>query len=87
MPRTVRNFWIDLNIPGRTPIGAGPKAKDAGFRAVVYIRENASVAEGLVITGDIVTKEDGLRYTRLWVTDGISGKTNLVAERRADAEK
>ena len=52
MPRNVRNFWVELNVDGRTEIAAGPRSKDGGFRLVVRVREDGAISEKhLVITG------------------------------------
>lgn len=51
MPRHVRNFWIDLDVDGRTPIGTGPKGKDDGFCMNVFIRDNGSVKKAVAING------------------------------------
>lgn len=39
MPRTVRNFWVEVEIDGqKTVLKGGPKAKDGGLRIKLYMR-------------------------------------------------
>jgi hypothetical protein len=59
MPRNVRNFWIELDVDGRTvKVAAGPKSKDGGFALVVKLREDGEVSPrelhviGSVVDGD-----------------------------------
>jgi len=75
MPRNVRNFWIDLDVDGQEkPIGTGPKNKEGGFSAQIFIRSGGAVEKILSINGRSYGNElslsvdtaDGkfLKYTR-----------------------
>ena len=45
MPRNVRNFWVELDIDGKTTeIATGPRNKDGGFSMLIKIRENGSIS-------------------------------------------
>ena len=49
----IRNFWIDINVDGRLPIGAGPKRKDGGFTEEIYIRDSGESKKAVSICGSI----------------------------------
>ena len=51
MPRNVRNFWIELNVDGRTPIAAGPVARDGGFELTVKQRDKGGILYALTVRG------------------------------------
>ena len=51
MPRNVRNFWIDLEVDGRTRVQTGPREKDGGFTSTIYIRDKGSVQAALHVRG------------------------------------
>lgn len=51
MPRNVRNFWLDVQVDGRSSIGLGPVAKDGGFSAQLKVRDAGSVRDALSING------------------------------------
>jgi len=53
MPRNVRNFWIDLNVDGRSNIATGPKCSGGGFTQTVYVRNNGEVHVAGTIRGEI----------------------------------
>lgn len=70
MPRSVRNFWIDADIEGRSSsLEGGPRSAGGGFRQTVYMRgEGGTVETALRITGEAFS--DG--ELRLYVTPGES---------------
>ena len=40
-PRNVRNFWLVIEVDGRkTKVCLGPKNKNGGFSAQVFMRDN-----------------------------------------------
>lgn len=46
MPRSVRNFWIELNVDGRTSrVETGPVSKDGGFSLSILVRNEGSILE------------------------------------------
>lgn len=51
MPRAVRNFWADLHIDGRSPVGSGPRAKDGGFSGTIFVRHRGDVVRALRLSG------------------------------------
>ena len=51
MPRNVRNFWIDLEVDGRTRVQTGPRTKDGGFASTIYMRDKGSVQAALYLRG------------------------------------
>ncbi len=51
-PRNVRNFWLELDVDGRsTRIAAGPVARDGGFDLVIKMRSAGDVVETVHVTG------------------------------------
>jgi hypothetical protein len=83
MPRTVRNFWIDLEVDGRKHrIKAGPKSKSGGFACKILQRADGEIYEkDLVISGNVIS-ENGFNKSlilRVWV-DGevIFSRTTKV---------
>ena len=51
MPRNVRNFWIEGETDNGTEFGTGPRAKEGGFFADIYMREDGGVRHALKIRG------------------------------------
>lgn len=51
MPRNVRNWWIELDVDGRTPIAAGPAARDGGFELTVKQRDEGGILRALTVRG------------------------------------
>jgi hypothetical protein len=51
MPKNVRNFWIEADVDGGTPIGAGPKSKDGGFSLSIFMRDKGFVKRVANISG------------------------------------
>ena len=70
MPRSTRNFWVDVDIDGRqTRIEGGPRSANGGFSETVYMRgEGGTVETAVRITGEAFN--DG--ELRLYVTPGES---------------
>lgn len=53
MPKNVKNFWIELDIDGKSaPIKAGPRSKDGGFKMVIRQRDRDCSVLGAVISGE-----------------------------------
>lgn len=80
MPRSVRNFWIDLNVDGRTSIGTGPVDPNGGFNITILMRDNGEVSnhavriEGSCYGGQLTLKVSGLPPKCL-LSDGYSIRT------------
>ena len=51
MPRNVRNFWIETDIDGANTMSGGPRSKDGGFSANIFIRSNGGVMKAVNISG------------------------------------
>ena len=50
---SIRNFWIDADIDGRnTPLASGPRSKDGGFTATIYIRDDSDIKRAVTLIGD-----------------------------------
>ena len=48
----IRNFWVEAQVDGRdNQVAFGPRAKDGGFRLVVYIRREGAIAKAMAIWG------------------------------------
>lgn len=46
MPRSTRNFWVDLMVDDRTnTVGTGPRSKNGGFKMSIYTRENNAISD------------------------------------------
>lgn len=46
MPRNVRNFWIELDVDGRSErISTGPRASNGGFSMEIKLRENGQISK------------------------------------------
>ena len=73
MPRTVRNFWIEVEIDGRRhSFEGGPRSKDGGYTVRVYQRGAPSECEAPVITLTGVALDRGalgpaLLESRAWI--------------------
>lgn len=57
MPRNVRNFWVELNVDGNSPVATGPRSKDGGFELNILMRDAGQVKKALRIVGTAL--EDG----------------------------
>lgn len=55
--RNVRNFWVDLDVDGRSHVATGPARKDGGFELNIKMRDGGSVKDALRIVGNAL--EDG----------------------------
>jgi len=51
MPRNVRNFWIDLEVDGRSDIGTGPVDKNGGLIATFKMRSDGGIEYALMVVG------------------------------------
>lgn len=52
MPRTIRNFWVELEVDGQqTILASGPKSQAGGFRLAIKIRDNKTIKQAITITG------------------------------------
>lgn len=71
--KTVRNFWIEVEIDGRAVrFAAGPGSKDGGYIVRIYQRGAPSECEAPVITLTGVALDRGalgpaLLETRAWI--------------------
>jgi hypothetical protein len=46
MPKTVRNFWLNLDVDGRaSSTGTGPAGHTGGFVLTVLLREDGGISE------------------------------------------
>ena len=51
----VRNFWIEADVDGRkTSIAFGPRAKDGGFRLLIYQRDKGHSKLVFTVSGIIL---------------------------------
>lgn len=49
---TVRNFWLEGRVDGRTTeVEGGPRSKDGGFSLTVYIRDEGGIETGVRLSG------------------------------------
>ena len=68
--RTVRNFWVDLDIDGyEKTIGAGPKSADEGFHQEIFMRDKGKV----ILACSIVGMVDEQGRLRLEITPETGG--------------
>jgi hypothetical protein len=80
-PRTVRNFWVDVNIDGlANGFTSGPKGKDGGFEAVIFMRgPDGDVRPALTLLGTATSDGKAIQLTVLdgmgdrVITTGLSG--------------
>ena len=70
MPRSTRNFWVDLDVDGRASrVETGPRSATGGFTETIYMRgEGGTVETAVRIAGEAFS--DG--ELRLYVTPGES---------------
>ena len=55
---SVRNFWIDAYVDGRTAsLSGGPRAEDGGMSATIYVRHRGGIVAALDLTG--IARQDG----------------------------
>ena len=50
--RNVRNFWIELDVDGRSPIATGPSSKDGGFELTIKMRDEGDVKKAVRLVGN-----------------------------------
>jgi len=55
--RAVRNWFLDVEVDGRSPIQTGPKGKDGGFSLRLLQRKEGGVVEVLTLRGGIERNE------------------------------
>lgn len=67
--RNIRNFWLDIDIDGRSSIGTGPKAKDGGFKVTVYVRDKNEISPRKIILTGYASYKGGLVVT---IKDDVS---------------
>ena len=53
MPRNVRNFWIEGETDSGTSFATGPRAKDEGFTARIFMRHEGQVVGPVHIAGQV----------------------------------
>lgn len=52
MPRTVRNFWLEINVDGRkSRVTTGPRNRTGGFDCTIYMRCDGEVTRALELRG------------------------------------
>jgi hypothetical protein len=52
MPRNVRNWWLELDIDGKTQrIEAGPQSRVGGFTLTIKQRDQGDIVTALEVTG------------------------------------
>ncbi|OGT57958.1 MAG: hypothetical protein A3E01_07915 [Gammaproteobacteria bacterium RIFCSPHIGHO2_12_FULL_63_22] len=49
MARNVRNFWLTAQADGGSQVAVGPKSKDGGLRATLYLRESGQISDEKVM--------------------------------------
>lgn len=66
MPRTVRNFWVEVEIDGRrTRLRGGPARKDGGLNITIYQRDRGTIVPVLDIIGFVKADLETLVLTIL----------------------
>jgi hypothetical protein len=51
-PRNVRNFWVSVEVDGRTTnVQTGPSAKDGGFNITIHMRDKGNIIHPVSIKG------------------------------------
>lgn len=83
--RNVRNFWLQADTDGRTPIALGPKSREGGLRATLYLREHGAVSDDKVeiygTVGSSVDGDEGMLITE------INVPADAVIEENSDGTK
>lgn len=69
MPRNVRNFWLELNVDGRSRVETGPRSKDGGFEFTILMRDGGDITRPMSVRGYV----------------DRDGKLQLVAEHKDGA--
>ena len=78
MPRNVRNFWIELDVDGRsTPVATGPRRKDGGFSLTIRQRDDGDIVTPLHIVG--VATDNGALVLR--VEGGVNNSFKVITNR------
>ena len=68
MPRKVRNFWLELDVDGRSPIATGPVSRDGGFELNVLMRDSGDIKKAVRLVGNAL--EDGTLELHILPFDG-----------------
>jgi hypothetical protein len=68
MPRNVRNFWLELDVDGRSKVATGPRSKDGGFELNVLMRDGGDVKKAVRLVGNAL--EDGTLELHILPFDG-----------------
>jgi hypothetical protein len=56
--KSVRNFWIELDVDGRaSSVATGPRAKDGGFNLNIFVRDNGSSKKAMSVCGRVINNE------------------------------
>lgn len=64
MPTNVRNFWIEIEVDGKTTkIATGPQSKDGGFTMTIKQRQDGEIIQPLTIEG--IADEKQLLHLRV----------------------
>jgi hypothetical protein len=73
MPKNVRNFWVNVEVDGRSSaLASGPVAKDGGFTCGISVRHKGEVCNNAVmITGRV--NPDGTLEIKI---NGFDPETN-----------
>lgn len=80
----VRNFWITVGVDGRkTDVGTGPRAKDGGFCARIYIRDRGRVSKKYIMVDGVVSGND-LMLTAVLVNGNKYSKKRLVVKTKRE---
>jgi hypothetical protein len=80
MPRTVRNFWIEVTIDGKTSkFAGGPQSKDGGFTLIVKQRNSGEVTEALHVEGRVLADGSLQTEARLDAEYWTPGDGALIA--------
>jgi len=73
--RKVRNFWIDLDVDGRTNVATGPRGRSGGFRQTIYINKGGESVKALTLMGGTDDRGEGTNWIQ--VRDEINGGTSV----------
>jgi len=71
----VRNFWVELDVDGRSRVATGPARKDGGFDMIIKMRDDGGIAEVAEILGRANGDDLTLRVN-------VDGKESVVNTKR-----
>jgi hypothetical protein len=77
--RSIRNFWLDIDVDGRSSIGMGPKAKDGGFKVTVYVRDKNNISPRKLILEGYASHKGELVVT---IKDDVSFEKTICSTDR-----